>query len=55
LTVFEATGVYDRLLQAQLASHGLPFSGVNPKQARRFAEGIGQLARTDKIDAVLLA
>ena len=55
LTVFEATGVYDRLLQAQLASHGLPFSRVNPKQARRFAEGIGQLAKTDKVDAVLLA
>ncbi len=55
LTVFEATGVYDRLLQAQLASHGLPFSRVNPKQARRFAEGIGQLAKTDKVDAILLA
>lgn len=55
LTVFEATGVYDRLLQAQLASHGLPFSRVNPKQARRFAEGIGLLAKTDKVDAVLLA
>ena len=55
LTVFEATGVYDRSLQAQLASHGLPFSRVNPKQARRFAEGIGQLAKTDKVDAVLLA
>jgi transposase len=55
LTVFEATGVYDRLLQAQLAAHGMPFSRVNPKQARRFAEGIGQLAKTDKVDAVLLA
>jgi transposase len=51
LTVFEATGVYDRLLQAQLAAHGMPFSRVNPKQARRFAEGIGQLAKTDKVSS----
>jgi transposase len=33
----------------------MPFSRVNPKQARRFSEGIGQLAKTDKVDAVLLA
>lgn len=32
LTVFEATGVYDRQLQAQLAAHGLPFARINPKQ-----------------------
>ena len=49
LTVFEATGVYDRQLQAQLAAHGVPFARINPKQARRFAEGIGQLAKTDKV------
>ena len=68
LTVFEATGVYDRQLQAQLAAHGLPFARINllagrrlssiavrPKQARRFAEGVGQLAKTDKVDAALLA
>lgn len=55
LTVFEATGVYDRQLQAQLAAHGVPFARINPKQARRFAEGIGQLAKTDKVDAAVLA
>ena len=55
LTVFEATGVYDRPLQAQLAAHGVPFARINPKQARRFAEGIGQLAKTDKVDAAVLA
>ena len=49
LTVFEATGVYDRQLQAQLAAHSLPFARINPKQARRFAEGIGQMAKTDKV------
>ena len=55
LTVFEATGVCDRPLQAQLAAHGVPFARINPKQARRFAEGIGQLAKTDKVDAAVLA
>jgi transposase len=68
LTVFEATGVYDRLLQAQMAANGLPFARINllagkrlssiavgPRQARRFAEGIGQLAKTDKVDAAVLA
>ena len=55
LTVFEATGVYDRQLQGQLAAHGVPFARINPKQARRFAEGVGQLAKTDKVDAALLA
>jgi transposase len=55
LTVFEATGVYDRQLQAQLAAHGLPFAHINPKQARRFAEGVGQSAKTDKVDAALTA
>lgn len=55
LTVFEATGVYDRQLQAHLAAHGLPFARINPKQARRFAKGVGQLAKTDKVDAILLA
>jgi len=46
LTVFEATGVYDRQLQAQLAAHALPFARIKPKQAWHFAEGIGQLAIT---------
>jgi len=52
---FPPNGVYDRLLQAQLAAQGMPFARINPKQARRFAEGIGQLAKTDKVDAALLA
>ncbi len=50
-----SNGVYDRPLQAQLAAHGVPFARINPKQARRFAEGIGQLAKTDKVDAAVLA
>ena len=55
LVVFEATGVYHRLLETGLAEHGVPFSMVNPRQARRFAEGTGILAKTDRVDASMLA
>lgn len=53
--VFEATGVYHRLLEVSLAAHDLPFARVNPRQARRFAEGTGTLAKTDRVDAAMLA
>jgi len=49
LVVFEATGVYHRLLEASLAVHDFPFVRVNPRQARRFAEGTGTLAKTDRV------
>lgn len=55
LVVFEATGVYHRLLETSLATHGIPFARVNPRQARRFSEGTGQLAKTDRVDAAMLA
>jgi len=55
LVVFEATGVYHRLLEISLAAHDFPFARVNPRQARRFAEGTGTLAKTDRVDAVMLA
>jgi len=55
LVVFEATGVYHRLLETSLAAHDLPFARVNPRQARRFAEGTGTLAKTDRVDAAMLA
>lgn len=55
LVVFEATGVYHRLLEVNLASHDIPFARVNPRQARRFAEGTGTLAKTDRVDAAMLA
>ncbi len=55
LIVFEETGVYHRLLQTGLATHSIPFARVNPRQARRFAEGTGQLAKTDREDAAILA
>jgi transposase len=38
-----------------LAKHNIPFARVNPRQARRFCEGTGQLAKTDQVDAKMLA
>ena len=55
LVVFEATGVYHRLLETCLATHSIPFARVNPRQARRFAEGSGTLAKTDRVDAAMLS
>src|SRR6202162_5027968 len=53
--VFEANGAYHRLFERPLAKAGLPMVKVNPRQARRFAEASGQLAKTDRCDAALLA
>lgn len=55
LVLFEATGRYDRLLQQHLHSAGIGFARVNPLHARAFARASGQLAKTDAIDARLLA
>lgn len=53
--VFESTGGYERRLAQALARAGLPAVRVNPWRVRRFGEGLGQLAKTDPIDARLLA
>lgn len=53
--IIEATGGYERLLVAALAQAGLPVVVVNPRQARDFAKATGQLAKTDRVDARLLA
>jgi len=53
--VLEATGGYQNPLVAALAAAGLPVVVVNPRQARRFAEAVGRLAKTDQIDAATLA
>ena len=55
LVVFEATGAYHRSLETTLASQECPFAKVNPRQARRFAEATGKLAKTDRVDAAMLA
>lgn len=53
--VVESTGGYERALVQRLAGAGLPVVVVNPWRIRRFAEGLGMLAKTDPIDARLLA
>jgi transposase len=53
--VFEPTGSYHRLFAASLAAAGLTAVKVNPRSARRFAEATGTLAKTDRIDAAMLA
>ena len=55
LAVLEATGGLERLAVAELAAAGVPVVVVNPRQVRQFAGAVGQLAKTDKIDARVLA
>ena len=55
LVVLEATGGYERPLAAELLNASLPVVVVNPKQVRDFAKGMGQYAKTDPIDAQVLA
>jgi len=55
LIVLEATGGYELLCVGALASAGLPVVVVNPRQVRDFAKATGQLAKTDRIDADVLA
>jgi transposase len=51
----EASGSSERLAVAQLAAHGLPVVVLNPNQVRSYAHAIGQRAKTDPIDARLIA
>ena len=55
LIVLEATGGYELLSVAALAAAVLPVVVVNPRQVRDFAKATGQLAKTDRIDADILA
>jgi transposase len=55
IIVVEATGGYERPLVAALAAADLPVAVVNPRQARAFAQAIGRTAKTDAIDAGVLA
>jgi len=55
LIVLEATGGYERALAADLIGAGHKVVVANPRQVRDFARGIGQLAKTDRIDARVLA
>lgn len=53
--VLEATGRYERMLVDAAFEKGMPIIIVNPLQIRRYAGVIGQLAKTDKIDAGVIA
>src|ERR1700756_232044 len=54
LIVVEATGGYERGLVSSLQAAGLTVARVNPRQARDFAKSMGELAKTDTIDARIL-
>jgi transposase len=53
--VLEATGGYERPIVARLAEVGLPVAVVNPRQVRDFAKATGRWAKTDRLDAQVLA
>ena len=55
LIVLEATGGYQQRLVAELAAAGHLVAVVNPRQVRDFAKGLGILAKTDRIDARVIA
>jgi transposase len=53
--VVESTGGYERMLTTRLAEAGLPVVVVNPRRVRSFGQALGILAKTDAVDARLLA
>jgi len=55
LVVLEATGGFENAATAALVEAGLPVVVANPRQVRDFAKATGQLAKTDRIDARVLA
>jgi len=55
LIVMEATGGLEVRIASELASAGLPVAVINPRQARDFAKATGRLAKTDRVDAAVLA
>jgi transposase len=55
LVVLEATGGFERPAAMAIAASGIPVAVVNPRKARDFAKATGTLAKTDRIDAYVLA
>lgn len=55
LIVIEATGGLEVRIATELAGKGLPIAVINPRQVRDFAKATGQLAKTDQVDAAVLA
>jgi transposase len=55
LIVLEATGGFETVVAAAFAAAGLPLAVVNPRQIRDFARATGRLAKTDPLDAAVIA
>ena len=55
LVAMEATGGYERQAFALLSEHGLPVAILNPRAVRQFAQSMGKLEKTDRIDAAMIA
>lgn len=55
LIAVEATGGFETVVTASLASEGLPVAVVNPAQVRHYAQALGKRAKTDVIDAAVIA
>lgn len=55
LVVLEATGGYETVVAHGIAAAGLPVAVINPAQIRHFARALGRLAKTDRIDAEVIA
>lgn len=55
LVVVEATGGYERPVVEALQANNIPVAIINPRQSRDFARALGRVAKTDRIDAAILA
>ena len=55
LAAMEASGGYESVVAVSLAEAGLPVAIINPRQVRKFAQALGKLAKTDAIDAAVIA
>ncbi len=55
LVVTEATGGLERPLAQRLSAAGIAVAVVNPRHIRQFAKGLGWLAKTDRLDAAMIA
>jgi transposase len=55
LIVLEATGGYETVVASAIAAAQLPLAVVNPRRIREFAKAVGKLAKTDRLDAAIIA
>jgi transposase len=55
LVVMEATGGFETIVASTLAAASIPLAVVNPRWIRAYAQALGRLAKTDRIDAAIIA